>query len=416
MFRVYQRKGSAFYWADISVPDPEGGAQPLRLRATTKKRTKRAALAAAAVMEKAAMRRAGADDETADAVLAAVEEAARLRAQGKLTVEAGRTLIARMVEAHTGEAMGFATVRSWFTAWAEGRRAVLSESSADHCRGHVGLLLGWLGPDADQRLEWLTRERLTQFRDALTAGFRPPFPNGKPRQPSPRRARTVNIILVTVSAGLRQAVRDKLLLANPADGLERPKTTDSEVRQPFTHGEVDAMLAAAPSAEWRALIAAGYFAGLRLMDAAGLRWRNVDLLGRVIRLTPQKTAASGRELTVPMHPRLQALLEALPSADDEDALVLPKLGRLPRWRLCEAFPPIMAKAGVDPMPSKNKVAARKTNKRTFHSLRHSLATALAASDVPAEVRMAILGHSSASVHAGYTHQQLQTLRRALEKL
>ncbi|MDA0766403.1 MAG: hypothetical protein O3A92_06245, partial [Verrucomicrobia bacterium] len=74
MYRVHKRKGSPYYWADISVPDPVGD-EPTRIRQSTKKTRKGEALVAAATMEEAAMRRVGADKDTSDAVLAALEDA-----------------------------------------------------------------------------------------------------------------------------------------------------------------------------------------------------------------------------------------------------------------------------------------------------------------------------------------------------
>jgi hypothetical protein len=71
MFRVYKR--GKIYWADITVPDPEGG-EPLRIRKTTKQKTKREAQVAAATMDEAARKKVGADDETSDAVLASLSK------------------------------------------------------------------------------------------------------------------------------------------------------------------------------------------------------------------------------------------------------------------------------------------------------------------------------------------------------
>ena len=104
MFRIYKR--GKIYWADITIPDPEGG-EPLRIRKSTKQKTKREAQAAAATMDEAERKTAGADGETSEAVLAALQEAARLHAQGRLTLEKGRALVAEMVAASTGEKLEF---------------------------------------------------------------------------------------------------------------------------------------------------------------------------------------------------------------------------------------------------------------------------------------------------------------------
>ena len=53
---------------------------------------------------------------------------------------------------------------------------------------------------------------------------------------------------------------------------------------------------------------------------------------------------------------------------------------------------------------------------SFHALRHSFTSALANAGVAPELRMKLTGHKSESVHAGYTHHELETLRAAVGKL
>jgi integrase len=56
------------------------------------------------------------------------------------------------------------------------------------------------------------------------------------------------------------------------------------------------------------------------------------------------------------------------------------------------------------------------SQKSFHSLRHSFASALANSGVPADLRMKLTGHKSATVHQGYTHHELEVLRGAIGTL
>jgi len=71
-------------------------------------------------------------------------------------------------------------------------------------------------------------------------------------------------------------------------------------------------------------------------------------------------------------------------------------------------------AGIDPgvvQTSKNAFSTK-----SFHGLRHSFASALANSGVPADLRMKLTGHNSAEIHQTYTHLELQVLRGAIESL
>lgn len=52
----------------------------------------------------------------------------------------------------------------------------------------------------------------------------------------------------------------------------------------------------------------------------------------------------------------------------------------------------------------------------LHSARHTTATLLRALGVPEDVRMQILGHSSATTTAGYTHLDLTEAADGLDRL
>jgi len=59
--------------------------------------------------------------------------------------------------------------------------------------------------------------------------------------------------------------------------------------------------------------------------------------------------------------------------------------------------------------------ARAQHARSFHSLRHSMASTLANADVSEELRRRITGHESPEVHAKYTHHERETLARAVTR-
>jgi integrase len=59
---------------------------------------------------------------------------------------------------------------------------------------------------------------------------------------------------------------------------------------------------------------------------------------------------------------------------------------------------------------------RKQNERGFHSLRHTFISALAAADIPAELRMKLSGHADLKSHSGYTHTENRQLAEALKRV
>jgi integrase len=78
----------------------------------------------------------------------------------------------------------------------------------------------------------------------------------------------------------------------------------------------------------------------------------------------------------------------------------------------------MDRAGIDPGIARQKTgkAGRNVSRLSFHSLRHSLTSALANAGVPAEIRQKLTGHADVKAHAAYSHHEFETIRQALDKV
>lgn len=198
-------------------------------------------------------------------------------------------------------------------------------------------------------------------------------------------------------------------------GIEAPR--NSNHREPFTMAEVERLIAAAPSPDWRGMIFLAVFTGLRLGDCRSLTWGNVDLAGGVVSVNPAKSRGKVA-LRVPLHSRLREFLEGHPIADDDNkSPVFPSLAnQKPEGRtgLCWQFVRIMEAAKV----SRGTVVkvGRNNHQRSFHSLRHTCASLMAEAGVSPELRRAITGHLSAEVHRAYTHHSEGALREAVEAI
>ena len=197
---------------------------------------------------------------------------------------------------------------------------------------------------------------------------------------------------------------------------------DSVSREPFSKSEVQKLCAAAPNDEWRVFILLGALAGLRIRDAANLKWRNVDLLKQSITFEPQKqrrSTKSKKVLVIPIHKSLQALLELLPSSDSGESYLLPSLAEIPtsgRKGLSMSFLDLMDQAGIqrDVVRAKKDGAKRQVSKRSFHSLRHTANTWMAHGGVSQERRRQVVGHSDNSTNDIYTHWEKEQLEAAIE--
>ena len=375
-------------------------------------------------MEKAA---AMADGAKGAEVFDLLREAAEAAAKGQLSEAMGRQILSKMARSSTGEALRFFTVRQWGEEWQGIKRTVTKPATAERYRASVAAFMKHLGPKADGRLEALTKADVRSFRDHLRArGL-----TGK----------TCNCRLKDIVGMLRAAVREGLLLASPATGIEALPEDDSVSRVPFTLAEVGKLVQAAGrpdwqkaifrssrgdeeseqmAVDWQGLILTGFYTGMRLGDAANIDGTSRALPHRVFRIIPAKTSRKKKRLEIPMHPRLINFFEELDASRGKPSgAVFPSLcGRAVSGNvgLSQMFNAIMEAAGVDPMEVVTGDRKRRVRLRGYHSLRHTLTSNLANADVPEEIRRRITGHETREAHQIYTHTETATLARALEKL
>lgn len=228
----------------------------------------------------------------------------------------------------------------------------------------------------------------------------------------------VKILRSPFAAGMRLGT----LGLNPFAAVNYGDVFSAE-RGTFTPGQIRLLLDACNTfengAEWAIAVRLGYFCGMRIGDATGMTWAAVKLDKGTIEFTPEKTKRRGRKIIIPLHPELAEHLLALPAPDDPEAPLTPNLTRAAgtRGKTSKQFSRLMAEAGIE-----NEIAAgqenqrRKINTLSFHALRHSLVSHLAAAEVPEEIRMKISAHSDARSHSTYTHLDVETMAKALAKL
>ncbi len=377
MSSLFRRPGSPFWFAAYRSAD--GRRQ--------KKSTKQIAKAAA------------------DVVLAQLVEAERLAAQKSMTETHARRLIGEIVERTTGTAIQFHTCREWLEEWCASKTGATSERTLLKYKQVTRDFLAHLGDRAELALGVITPRDVRSFRDSMTKhGHAPSTIN-----------QTVRKVL---SAPFLAAQRLGFLQTNPCAAVEVLKDEHEGSRDVFTEEQVAALYGAAEG-DWKGVILAGYFTGLRLRDVTELRWEALDLQKGLLRVKMRKT---GGVVCVPLHDQLSEWLKKQTRGIGK-APVFPSLAGVSgagRNGLSMAFSRILEKAEV-----KNRVlrprsmeggAGREQRALSFHSLRHSFVSALANAGVAQELRQQLAGHSDERSHARYTHHELVPLQAAVAKL
>jgi integrase len=152
-------------------------------------------------------------------------------------------------------------------------------------------------------------------------------------------------------------------------------------------------------------------AGLRVSEACGLTWGDVEFVQGVLhvrgQLAPLKPGEAPRIVgtksergvrTVPLLPRLQAALEGLYADEDDSAFVL-------RTRRGTPLSRHNARRSIREVGERAKLGHV-----TPHTLRRTTGTALSAARVP-EAAAAILGHAIETYHAAYVKAHRDALER-----
>lgn len=337
------------------------------------------------------------------AVAASWERAARMAKERELTQAASTKIISELMEHSIGESLKRFTIAEALNGYAD--TALHSPATIKRYEPVVESFLAHLGEArSGANVASLTAAEIEAWHRAQVA--------------SGKSASTADYGLKLISAALARTKRLGLLLHNPAESV-RVFGHASEARQPFTDEEVAALLGAA-NKEWRGMILLAAWAGLRLADAAGLTWSNVDLQTKTLSFRPSKTRKKDpRPLVLTICPELATAIEELPHGIGAAPLFPSLHGRKPgsHGGLSNEFSRLMAKAGIDRGKGEKKQGkGRQTRAKGFHSLRHTMISRMANADVSADVRKAIAGHSTDDAHQRYTHLSLDTQRQAVEKL
>jgi integrase len=251
----------------------------------------------------------------------------------------------------------------------------------------------------DMRLSEVQRADVQDIADRLTA--------------EGLAASTVQNQLDPLRVIFRRAIRRDLVSIDPTKGLElrQPDGRRDRIASP---DEARVLLDALPT-EDRAIWATALYAGLRHGELRALRWADIDIEGRVIRVARGWDAVEGEQdgksaaarRTVPLITRLTPYLAAhkLATGRNDDALVFGATADVPfepstvRRRALAAWG---WKTGPNPEPTGARritVKARPDalERIGLHEARHTFASVMIASGVNAKALSIIMGHASITI-------------------
>lgn len=337
------------------------------------------------------------------------ERVARKARAGEITQAAILKTWGDLMERTTGDTLNLASIEQFFHDYLKLKQDTGSAVSTVARYKSV----------VDRFLDFLPATRRTASIRSLSPSEIERFRNAELE--SGKSASTCDFGLTVISSILNSAHRKGLTLTNPALAVDKLKGVMEE-RLPFTEAQVKQLLAKADD-EWTGMILFGFFAGIRLNDAANLLWENIDLKEQTVTFLEQKTAGRKRRenpvTAVVLHPDIIGWLKARPAGIAKAPLFPSLVGKKSgsAGGLSNAFNLIMDATDIVVATGRKATGKGRTfRKLGFHSLRHSMISNLANVDVSADVRQAMAGHSSDDIHRRYVHLDVSAQRAAVKRI
>ncbi len=245
---------------------------------------------------------------------------------------------------------------------------------------------------------------------------------------------TVKHMHVVLNQALTQALKERRILVNPTKAVKPPKVTRPEAAF-LTNDQINVLLGKVSGDQWYNVFLFTLGTGMRLGEVCALRWENVDLVNGVVKVRESVKRVSN---DVPEEPKTKLLIQPPKSEKGKRNIPLPGvvLAELKRHRVRQAE--LKLQIGelyndhdlvfawedgrmVDPgyLSKRFKKIIDQCGYKgiTFHSLRHSYASALLAMGEHPKVVQELLGHAQISMTLDtYSHVAPEIKERAAAKI
>ncbi|MEO7319751.1 MAG: site-specific integrase [Chthoniobacteraceae bacterium] len=236
--------------------------------------------------------------------------------------------------------------------------------------------------------------------------------------------------LATLKQAMKWMIGEKLIPAACGFSLKLKKPSGTSTYC-YTPAEVSAMIAhciAQAELNWLgdAIVALAH-TGLRISELAGLRWSDLDEALTKITLTDERRGASrenrasargtksGRDRTLPIHPRLHEVLVKMKVHLCKDGRVFhgPNGGILKP----DTLRIILKRDVLTPLSKRfPKRGAKELIDGRLHSFRHYFCSTCANAGTPEHVLMNWLGHRDSQMVRHYFHMHEQQSRQHMDKI
>jgi integrase len=298
--------------------------------------------------------------------------------------------------------------KTWAADWLAGKRKVSKVSRVGYDQA-VREFAEFLGARQNAPIDSITERDIDGFVDHL--------------QKDGRSASTINkLVRKYLSGAFNKALKLGKIRYNPVAGTD-PLPDDSTVKDVFTAEQV-ARLVRVAQGDWKGAILLAYGTGARLQDVCNFKWDSIDAENGILTWRERKTK---KLAVVGLHPDfLDWLGTATTQSEKHDAYLFPSLANRRAGGsggLGTEFDALMRKAKVEGRILRKGSErdgngqrigkGRQVRSLTFHSFRHTAASAVFNSEAIKEVQRRVTQHARGGVLDRYTHADLDLIKQAV---
>jgi integrase/recombinase XerD len=294
------------------------------------------------------------------------------------------------------------SVGRWMGDWLKSKKKIAPSTRLAYEQA-IREFIEFLGDGRYRKLENITEKDIEAFTNKLLGDGRSP--------------NTVNkLVRKYLSGPFEKARKLGKIRYNPIAGTD-PLEREEHVKDVFSIEQVGRLVQVADR-DWRGAILLAYGTGARLQDVCNLRWSNLDLTNGLVAFREKK---GKRNALVGLPPDFVDWVSADEEGrDDPEAFLFPSLANRSgagRNGLSKAFERIMSRAGVEGrILKKAKGKGRSLRSLSFHSFRHTAASAVFNSEALKEAARRVTNHARGGVVDRYLHADIDAIKAAANSI
>ena len=324
------------------------------------------------------------------------------------------------LQKHEDEQPQMTLFQAWDAYLKSPNRPDSSQDTLDHYEQQYARFLNWVNAKHPKTVELrdFTEMQAAEFANAMMKAFPEKSPEYAAGMGAAFSPNTFNKYVTLLRRVWKIVGKQAKATINPWEDIKL-KLLDTHSRRELTVEEL-VRVCEYVKGDTKVLFAIGIYTGLRLADIVFMKGGNVDLVKRLISVSPRKTSrrSGGKLINIPIHPSLMQILSEH-TENGRTGYLLPELAAAYEHSTATFqkvyIEPVFRACGIETQTTV-KGRGRMSCEVGFHSLRHSFVSLCANAGTPLAIVQAIVGHSNPAMTMHYYHEDAKAVKGAIDGL